>query len=145
MDKRRSPRYPISLNALVHPNEGRSWLCSIQDFCGSGMLLVEQGGGRVRRSSPGIVAGCLVGIHFSVPNKSREQGKERHFRLEGTIVRAMETGVGISFSTGMDDDAMTDLLNYSNSRPLSSLTPPPPSGAKKRFNPERESCQARVY
>jgi len=135
MDKRRSPRYPVSLNALVHPNEGRSWLCSIQDFCESGMLLVEQGKSRSRRSMPGIEAGGLVGIHFSVPNKS----KERHFRLEGKIVRAMESGIGINFPTGMDDDAMTELLNYSNSMPLSSSgtssesssesSPPPVAGA----------------
>lgn len=119
MDKRRSPRYPINLNALVHPNEGRSWLCSIQDFCESGMLLVEQGNSRSRRSMPGIEAGGMVGIHFSVPNKN----KERHFRLEGKIVRAMDSGVGINFSAGMDDDAMTELLNYSNSMPLSSSSP----------------------
>ncbi|MGK0396502.1 MAG: diguanylate cyclase (GGDEF)-like protein [Candidatus Azotimanducaceae bacterium] len=116
MDKRRSPRYPISLNALVHPNEGRSWLCSIQDFCETGMLLVEQGSSRSRRSMPGIEAGGMVGIHFSVPNKNKEQ----HFRLEGKIVRAMDSGVGINFSTGMDDNAMTELLNYSNSMLLSS-------------------------
>ena len=45
MDKRRSPRYALDLNALVHPNEGRSWLCSIQDFCDGGMLLVEKDAG----------------------------------------------------------------------------------------------------
>lgn len=115
MDKRRSPRYPVSLNALVHPNEGRSWLCSIRDFCDGGMLLVEQGSGRVRRSMPGIATGGTVGIHFSVPSGSNE----RHFRLEGKIVRTMDSGVGINFPTGMDEEAMTALLNYSNSTALS--------------------------
>ena len=109
MDKRRSPRYPISLNALVHPNEGRSWLCSIRDFCDGGMLLVEQGASRSRRSMPGITTGGTVGIHFSVPTGSNE----KHFRLEGKIVRVMDSGVGINFPEGMDEDAMTSLLNYS--------------------------------
>lgn len=113
MDKRRSPRYPINLNALVHPNEGRSWLCSIRDFCDGGMLLVEQGS-RARRSMPGIATGGVVGIHFSVPSGS----KEKHFRLEGKIVRAMDTGVGINFPEGMEEEAMTALLNYSNTMPL---------------------------
>ena len=120
MDKRRSPRYAINLNALVHPNEGRSWLCSIQDFCDGGMLLVEQGAGRSRRSMPGINTGEMVGIHFSVPSK----GKDEHFRLEGKIVRALESGVGINFSSGMDESAMTALLNYSNSLPLNNPTKP---------------------
>lgn len=119
MDKRRSPRYSISLNALVHPNEGRSWLCAIRDFCDTGMLLVEQGSSRSRRSMPGIEAGGLVGIHFSVPGG----GKEQHFRLEGRIVRTLQSGVGINFPAGMSDDAMTALLNFSNTMPLSSEPP----------------------
>ena len=118
MDKRRSPRYPISLSALVHPNEGRSWLCAIHDFCDSGMLLVEQGKGRSKRSMPGESSG-LVGIHFSVPGG----GKEQHFRLEGKIVRTLQSGVGINFPNGMSDDAMTALLNFSNGVPLASVPP----------------------
>jgi diguanylate cyclase (GGDEF)-like protein len=119
LDKRRSPRYPISLNALVHPNEGRSWLCAIRDFCDGGMLLVEQGSSRSRRSMPGIEADGLVGIHFSVP----DGGKEQHFRLEGKIVRTLRSGVGINFPSGMSDDAMTALLNFSNSNPSTSASP----------------------
>lgn len=66
MDKRTSPRYATSLNALVHPNVGRSWLCVIKDFCDGGILLVEQEGARSRRNKPGINPGETVGIHFSV-------------------------------------------------------------------------------
>ncbi|MDG1441795.1 MAG: DUF1631 family protein [Pseudomonadales bacterium] len=114
MYKRRSPRYALHLNALVHPNEGRSWLCSIQDFCDGGMLLVEQDASRTRRSMPGINAGESVGIHFSVPSKQ----KDLNFRLNGVIVRVLDAGVGIQFASGMADDAMAALLNYSNSAPL---------------------------
>ena len=110
MDKRRSPRYAISLNALVHPSEGRSWLCVIQDFCAGGMLLVEQEAARGRREPPGIIQGQNVCIHFSVPGDSADL----HLRLEGTIVRVMESGVGINFPEGMSEEAMTALLDYSN-------------------------------
>jgi len=115
MDKRRSPRYAVSLNALVHPNEGRSWLCSIQDFCDGGMMLAALDSSRTRRSMPGINAGEDVGIHFSVPDA---KGKEKHFRLSGKIVRVLEDGVGINFAQGMADDAMTALLNYNSSEPI---------------------------
>ncbi|MDZ7684979.1 MAG: hypothetical protein U5O39_08200 [Gammaproteobacteria bacterium] len=45
-------------------------------------------------------------------------GKDQHFRLEGKIVRVMESGVGINFPDGIPDDAITALLNHSNSMPL---------------------------
>ncbi len=112
MDKRTSTRYAISLNALVHPNVGRSWLCQIQDFCDGGMLLVEQNG-RPRRSLPGINQGEKVGIHFSVPTS----GKDKHFRLEGQIVRVMDTGVGINFPKGMDKDALACLNDQPGLKP----------------------------
>lgn len=118
MDKRASPRYAISLNALVHPQVGRSWLCQIQDFCDGGMLLVEQNG-RPRRNLPGINQGETVGIHFSVP----ADGKDKHFRLEGKIVRVMDTGVGINFSKGMDEDALTTLSDYSGLKPVPEPAP----------------------
>ncbi|MBD3646651.1 MAG: PilZ domain-containing protein, partial [Pseudomonadales bacterium] len=109
MEKRRSPRYSVSLDALVHPRAGRSWLCSIRDFCDSGMLLVEQSGTRTRRSNTSN-AGDTVGIHFSVPALP----KDRHFRLEGKIVRVMESGVGINFPSGMPEDALRALLDHAN-------------------------------
>lgn len=123
MDKRRSPRYAIQLNALVHPNAGRSWLCTIRDFCDSGMLLVEQEASR-RRALPGIAPGENVGIHFSVPTRD----KDKHFRLEGKIIRVMDSGVGIAFAEGIDDEAMTALLNYAQKNPV---TKPKPSPQKK--------------
>ncbi len=143
MDKRRSPRYATSLNALVHPNVGRSWLCTIKDFCDSGMLLVEQEGGRSRRGMPGINPGETVGIHFSVPLAAKDQ----HFRLEGRIVRVMDSGVGINFTSGMADDAMDALTSHSDGRPVEA-TPPPKTTAKPvsdnaaRRNRGKESVKA---
>lgn len=118
MDKRSSPRYAVELNALVHPNVGRSWLCQIQDFCDAGMLLVEQNG-RPRRTLPGINTGEDVGIHFSVPTDTKGQ----HFRLEGRIVRLMDTGIGINFSSGMADDAFAALSDYSGLKPAKPEVP----------------------
>jgi hypothetical protein len=112
MDKRSDPRHATLLNALVHPAVGRSWLCTIQDFCSGGLLLVEQDASRSRRDKAGIVAGETVGIHFGVPG----EGKDLHFRLEGNIVRVMDSGVGIKFAKGMDDDAMAALLKFNDSQ-----------------------------
>ncbi|MCZ6501144.1 MAG: DUF1631 family protein [Gammaproteobacteria bacterium] len=119
MDKRRSPRYAISLNALVHPTVGKSWLCTIQDYCDGGMLLVEQEGGRSRRGIPGISPGETVGIHFSVPLG----GTDQHFRLEGKIVRVMDSGVGISFAHGMAADAIDALTQLSEKTGTKSAQP----------------------
>ena len=126
MDNRTSPRYAISLNALVHPNIGRSWLCEIQDFCSGGMLLVEQNG-RPRRNLPGIKAGESVGIHFSVPLESKEQ----HFRLEGKIVRVMDMGVGINFAEGMDEEALNCLSDHSGLKPVKPPEQAPEESAGK--------------
>ncbi|HAK53062.1 MAG TPA: hypothetical protein DCM54_14325 [Gammaproteobacteria bacterium] len=125
-DKRRSPRYAIKLNALVHPNVGRSWVCSIQDFCAGGMLLVEPDSARIRRAMPGIKQGEKVGIHFSVPGK----GKDQHFRLEGTIIRVMDSGVGIAFPSGMDEDAIDALMESSGGVPARPDTPKADGQAK---------------
>lgn len=122
MDKRRTPRYAVSLNALVHPSVGRSWLCSIRDFCSGGMLLAEQDSGR-KRSLPGIAQNETVGIHFSVPGPKGDQ----HFRLEGKIVRVMDSGVGITFARGMDEDALKALMSLSNTQPVNSKPPQPGS------------------
>lgn len=119
MDKRRSPRYSISLKALVHPTVGRSWLCAIQDYCESGMLLVEQESGRSRRGIPGISPGELVGIHFTVPLGDNDQ----HFRLEGKIVRVMDSGVGINFVNGMGADAVAALAEFSQKKSVKTGQP----------------------
>lgn len=109
MEKRRAPRYEISLEALVHPSEGRSWLCLIQDFCIGGMLLVEQESTRVRRTAPVGQPGEQVRIHFSVPALEGE----KHVRLTGNIVRIAQDGLGISIEEGIDDSIMDLMTVYS--------------------------------
>lgn len=60
-----------------------------------------------------------MGIHFSVP----ADGKDKHFRLEGKIVRVMDTGVGINFAEGMDEDALNTLSDYSGLKPVPEPAP----------------------
>ncbi|MEO2175916.1 MAG: DUF1631 family protein [bacterium] len=107
MDKRQNQRYAIDLDALVHPSEGRSWMCSIRDFCAGGLLLVEPDSARAANSPP-VNPGEMVGIHFSMPTKT----KARHFRVAGKIVRIVDGGIGISFVNGIDDSIMTALLTH---------------------------------
>ena len=119
MDKRQNTRFAIELNALVHPQNEPSWLCTIRDFCRGGMLLLEQETGPVRSTMPGIHPGETVGIHYYIPTKN----KDLHFRLEGQIVRVMRTGLGIKFKEEMADHAITALMNHANSRTSSALEP----------------------
>lgn len=124
MEKRRNPRYAISLKTLVHPSAGSSWFCDIKDFCVGGMLLVAQDRAPRRRGVRDAVPGDQAGIHFSIPGAKGEQ----YFRLDGRIVRAMDTSIGINFPEGMPKDAMDALLDYSNRMPVT----PKPSPEKKR-------------
>ena len=137
MDQRKSPRYAITLNALVHPQSGRSWLCTIKDFCDFGMLLVEQEGTRSRRGMPGINPGEEVGIHFSVPVPG---DRDQHFRLEGRIVRVMDSGVGINFPEGMDGDALMALAQ--NAAGEAKPKPPPKRERPARRSQEAEAAEA---
>ena len=67
VNRRKYPRQPISLSALVHPNEGRSWLCTIRDFCQEGMLLTGTGGSRsLAATGAEAQPGEQVALHFSV-------------------------------------------------------------------------------
>lgn len=111
MDKRQNPRHAIELNALIHPQVGRSWLCTIRDFCSDGMLLVEQDAARATHITPGITPGETVGIHYTIPSNH----KDRHFRLEGQIVRVMNSGLGINFKEGMSEDTTAALMEHANS------------------------------
>ena len=121
MDKRSSSRYEILLDALVHPKTGRTWRCAIQDFCANGMLLVEPRAGERSGVSPGIEAGVVVGIHFAIPGKT----KDLHFRLEGCIVRVMDTGVGIKFEGGLSEDVLTGLMEHASSQVKALIAPNP--------------------
>lgn len=107
MEKRRSPRHAVNLSALVQPARGRDWHCTIRDFCANGMLLLDPSEGQ-KPLAPGISQGELVGIHFRVATR----GKNDSFHLQGKIVRVMNSGVGINFPDGIDKRVMALLLDH---------------------------------
>ena len=111
MNRRRHTRQPISLSALLHPENGRSWLCTVRDFCQQGMLLTGTGASRsLAATGADPASGDIVAIHFSVPTP---KGHE-HFRTQATIARILENGngIGVVFEQGLPEDAFNALLEF---------------------------------
>ena len=111
-NRRQFSRHPISLSALLHPEQGRSWLCNIRDFCEAGMLLVGAGGGRAAgRQTSLFRPGATVSLHFSVATPTGSS----HFRTRGQIARVSDdgTGVGVRFARGgLPQEAFDALVQY---------------------------------
>ena len=111
VNRRKHPRQPISLSALVHPNEGRSWLCTIRDFCQEGMLLTGTGGSK-SLAATGAEAnpGEQVALHFSVATPNGQ----RHYRTQATIARVTDAGngIGVRFDEGVPEDAFSSLIEF---------------------------------
>lgn len=135
MDERSSTRYVTDLEALVHPSVGKSWLCTIKDFCDEGMLLVEQEGKRSPRGKSGINTGDLVEVHFSVPLENQDD----HFHFKGKIVRVMDSGVGINFPQAVDPKAFEALTIFSEKMQGSPQTKKKIAAVKK---PQKEQSAA---
>ena len=108
MNRRQFTRHAISLSALMHPQQGRSWLCSVRDFCEHGMLL--SGMGRSLDMSLGNPEGEEVALHFSVATPSGHE----HFRTVARIARVLDSGngVGVVFADGLDERAFDALLKF---------------------------------
>jgi len=110
-NRRQHLRQPISLSALVHPPQGRSWLCTIRDFCQSGMLLTGSGGSAsLLASGSAYEAGADISLHFSVATPSGQL----HFRLACVVARVLDNGggMGIRYPEGLPADAFDALLEY---------------------------------
>jgi len=111
LNRRKHTRQPIALSALVHPAEGRSWLCSIRDFCEEGMLLAGGGGSRsLQATGADAKAGDLVALHFTV---ATPQGQE-HYRTQAKIARVMDggNGLGVCFESGLEERAFKSLVDF---------------------------------
>ncbi|MEJ2086899.1 MAG: DUF1631 family protein, partial [Gammaproteobacteria bacterium] len=111
VNRRKYPRQPISLSALVHPNEGRSWLCTIRDFCQEGMLLTGTGGSRsLAATGASARPGDEIALHFSVATPTGQ----KHFRTQATIARLTDSGngIGVMFTQGIPDDAFSSLIEF---------------------------------
>jgi diguanylate cyclase (GGDEF)-like protein len=111
LNRRKYQRQPISLSALVHPDQGRSWLCTIKDFCQEGMLLTGAGGNR-SLAATGAEAnpGDEIALHFSVATPAGQ----KHFRTRAVIARVTDagSGIGVKFNRGMPEDAFSSLIDF---------------------------------
>ena len=108
LNRRKHIRQPAQLPALVHPPRGRSWLCSIRDFCENGMLLVGNEGSRSLHSSGiSIAAGDEVSLHFSVPTANNLQS----YRLPARVVRVLGAGdgLGVFFAKALQREVFSAL------------------------------------
>ena len=111
VNRRKYPRQPISLSALVHPNEGRSWLCTIRDFCQEGMLLTGTGGSRsLAATGASANPGDEIALHFSVASPKGQ----KHFRTQAKIARLTDAGngIGVMFANGLPEDAFSALIEF---------------------------------
>ncbi|MEQ8991293.1 MAG: DUF1631 family protein [Pseudomonadales bacterium] len=111
MNRRRYTRQPIALSALVHPTQGRSWLCSVRDFCEQGMLLTGAGASRsLTAAGADPKLGDPIAVHFSVPTPLGQ----KHFRTQATIARMLESGngIGVAFQEGLPKPAFEALIEF---------------------------------
>ncbi len=111
LNRRKYARQPIQLSALVHPEQGRSWLCSIRDFCEEGMLLTGGGGSRsLEATGADVQPGDKVALHFSVATPTGQE----HFRTQARIARVLDSGngLGVSFEEGLEARAFETLVEF---------------------------------
>jgi diguanylate cyclase (GGDEF)-like protein len=111
LNRRKFVRQPIQLSALVHPAEGRSWLCSIRDFCQEGMMLTGGAGSRsLEATGADIKAGDAIALHFSVASPTGQQ----HFRTQAKIARVLDSGngLGVVFESGLESSAFDSLVEF---------------------------------
>ena len=111
MNRRKFTRQPVHLSALVHPERGRSWLCTIRDFCAEGMLLTGGAGSRsLVATGADVVAGEEVALHFSVATPAGQS----HFRTRARVARVLEdgNGLGVNFPEGLEEDAFAALMDF---------------------------------
>lgn len=108
---RSEPRIAITLDAILHPERGRTWACTIRDFCESGMLLQAADGHRgrsLRDSGVDVRRADQVNIHFSVPG----DGRAENYRIVGEVARVLDNGLGIRFPDGIAVRAFRSLDRY---------------------------------
>ncbi len=111
LNRRKFARQPIQLSALVHPPEGRSWLCSIRDFCEEGMLLTGGAGSRsLGATGAHAQPGDSVALHFSVATPQGQQ----HFRTQAKVARVLEggNGLGVCFENSLEQHAFMNLVEF---------------------------------
>ncbi len=108
-ERRSEPRHEVLLDAILHPESGRTWPCTIVDFCVGGMLLTgEQGSRRALKACFSPERDDVVHIHFTVPAVTGS----RNFRLTAQVARVLDNGIGVYFPDGMALRAFQALEGY---------------------------------
>lgn len=133
-NRRRFNRRPIALSALVHPPRGRSWLCSIRNFCEDGMLLAGTGVARVTRSiDTELQPQDEISLHFSVASSNGQ----KFFRTRAIVARVLESGhgLGVRFEQGLDADAFQALMEFAVA---AGAVAPPESGEQLASSPNND-------
>lgn len=104
-DRRREARTPVVQDALVRFRNGKSWVCTIRDFCSAGMF-IKGDAGSLRKSMGDVDEVGSLEIHFT---GSDAKGRSRHFQLTGKAVRRLDDAVGVHFTTGIDKEILAAL------------------------------------
>jgi diguanylate cyclase (GGDEF)-like protein len=104
-DRRREARTPVVQDALVHFRNGKSWVCTIRDFCSAGMF-IKGDAGALRKSMGDVDDVGSLEIHFTA---SDAKGRSRHFQVVGKAVRHLDDAVGVHFTTGLDKEILAAL------------------------------------
>ncbi|HEY9147827.1 MAG TPA: DUF1631 family protein, partial [Gammaproteobacteria bacterium] len=87
MDKRRLPRFPVTLNVTVTFAGKHEHICTVRDYCAGGMYLI------CTPSLP-LSRGDALEVRFSSPLDPAAQS----YHLKGKVARAAGSGMGIAFS-----------------------------------------------
>ena len=110
VDRRRTIRLPVELDAIVHPERGRTWSCTIRDFCAEGMMLSgeDKAGRSLRSTGFDPRRDDLIHIHFAVP----KNGSALNFRLTARVARTLDNGLGVYFPESLPPRAFEALKAY---------------------------------
>ena len=90
MNKRSSPRFPVSVDARINFPDGSSRVCDIRDYCSGGMYVLCKG---EAGEMPSGVRGKDIQVEFSDPLMPRAPV----VRIDAKVVRLEPHGLGLAF------------------------------------------------
>lgn len=94
-------------DALVNFRSGKSWACTIRDFCSAGMF-IKGDPGALRQSMGDIDDAGMLEIHFTANDA---KGRSRHFQIVGRAARRLDNAIGVHFAAGLDQEILTALAS----------------------------------
>lgn len=140
MERRAYPRIPLQLDALVTIQGVPAQPCQIRDFCLGGMFLAfgdELHTALLHQGRPSV-RGTSLDVEFAVP----AQGRPRRFKLGAQVVRATETGMGVTF-VKPDANALMALQRFAGNKTSQSGTAGSKGGAAEPARPRLVTPEGR--